>query len=409
MSERDEPQLLVRSRREALVGTSIADRYVLRALIGHGGMGAVYEAEHRELDKPFAIKLIDPEFATDASVVLRFAREARAPGSIESPHVVSVVDTGTVDGRPYLVMELLRGEDLGQRLGRERRISRQDSLHITAQVLKGLTKAHAVGIVHRDLKPDNVFLAPDETDPLFVKIVDFGLSKLARPPDKTSPLALTGRGTVLGTPLYMSPEQAQAAPDVDGRSDIYSVGAILFECLTGRPPHTGQTYGQILLSICTRDAPDLRAIDPSISSDLARFVGRALARDRADRYGSAELMLAALHEIAPAEKVRVPLEMRVRETLASEGASSFSASPARPLSSNLPKWSRSHVATLGTALLAMLMGCGVVLGGIFLLGKKSDRASSVTTATSSPTSKALTRASTSASTPPSSSLSAEPH
>jgi serine/threonine-protein kinase len=305
----DSTEARARAAREALIGKTVAGRYVVRRLIGHGGMGAVYEAEHLGLGKRVAIKFVDPEFATDDQVVGRFAREARAMSSIESAHIVTVFDAGTEDGRPYLVMELLRGEDLGQRLRRARRVPLPDAMHVVAQVLKGLSKAHAAGIVHRDLKPDNVFLVKSDLDPLFAKIVDFGMSKIERPRNRTAPLALTGRGTILGTPFYMSPEQAQAKPDVDARADLYSVGAILFECLSGRPPHTGETYEQVILSICMHDAPDLRAIEPSVPQEVAAFVARALARDRADRFASAERMLAALHEIAPDEKKRVPLEL----------------------------------------------------------------------------------------------------
>jgi serine/threonine protein kinase len=294
--------------REALVGKTIAGRYILRGLLGHGGMGAVYEAEHVGLGKRAAIKFVDPEFATDEKVVARFAREARAMSAIESAHIVTVFDAGTEDGRPYLVMELLRGEDLGQRLRRLTRIPLGEAMHIIAQVLKGLARAHAAGIVHRDLKPDNVFLVKHDTDPLFAKIVDFGISKIERPRDTTSPLALTGRGTVLGTPFYMSPEQAQASPDVDRRTDLYSVGAILFECLTGRPPHTGESYEQVILSICMRDAPEVWTIEPSVPAPISAFVARALARDRNKRFATAEAMLAALHEVAPEERARVPLD-----------------------------------------------------------------------------------------------------
>jgi serine/threonine-protein kinase len=188
------------------------------------------------------------------------------------------------------------------------RVPLGEAMHVVAQVLRGLARAHAAGIVHRDLKPDNVFLVKSDTDPLFAKIVDFGISKIDRPRDKTHPLALTGRGTVLGTPFYMSPEQAQASSDVDGRADLYSVGAILFECLTGRPPHTGESYEQVILSICMRDAPEVRTIDPSIPAPVSAFVARALSRDRDKRFASAERMLAALHEVAPEERTRVPLD-----------------------------------------------------------------------------------------------------
>ncbi len=319
MGEAEEQRERAKAAREALIGKTIAGRYILRGLVGHGGMGAVYEAEHVGLGKRVAIKFVDPEYATEEQVVARFAREARAMSAIESAHIVSVFDAGTEDGRPYLVMELLRGEDLGKRLRRTRRVPVNEALHIVAQVLKGLSRAHAAGIVHRDLKPDNVFLVQSDIDPLFAKIVDFGISKIERPRANTTPLALTGRGTVLGTPFYMSPEQAQCL-EVDARADIYSVGAILFECLTGRPPHTGESYEQVILSICMRDAPDVRAIDPKVPEEVCTFVARALARERELRFGSAERMLAALHEIAPEEKIRVPLEPAAPETMVSPGA-----------------------------------------------------------------------------------------
>jgi eukaryotic-like serine/threonine-protein kinase len=311
----------IHAERDALLGQTIAGRYLVRKLIGHGGMGAVYEAEHLGIGKRVAIKVVDPEWAKDERVVARFAREARAMSAVESAHIVSVLDAGSEEGRPYLVMELLRGEDLGARLRRERTLALPDAMHVAAQVLKGLARAHAAGIVHRDLKPDNVFLLRSDTDSTFVKIVDFGVSKIERPRNRTSPLALTGRGTVLGTPFYMCPEQAQASPDIDGRADLYSVGAIVFECLCGRPPHTGETYEQVIVSICMRDAPDVRAIDPSIPPEVASFVARALSRDRAQRPASAERMLAALHEVAPEEKSRVPLDPPAPATLMSAGVS----------------------------------------------------------------------------------------
>jgi serine/threonine-protein kinase len=320
VTDLDEQRERARAAREELVGKTIAGRYVLRGLVGHGGMGAVYEAEHLGLGKRVAIKFVDPEFATDDKVVARFAREARAMSAIESAHIVTVFDAGTEDGRPYLVMELLRGEDLGQRLRRTQRVPVPEAMHLVAQVLKGLARAHAAGIVHRDLKPDNVFVLKHDTDPLFAKIVDFGVSKIERPRSTTSPLALTGRGTVLGTPFYMSPEQAQASSDVDGRADLYSVGAILFECLTGRPPHTGESYEQVILSICMREAPSVRVFNPSVSAEVAAFVARSLVRDRSLRFASAERMLAALHEVAPEERARVPLDPAAATLMSPGGA-----------------------------------------------------------------------------------------
>src|SRR4029079_5119957 len=163
----------------------------------------------------------------------------------------------TDDGLPYIVMELLRGEDLGHRIKRCGRLELGEELHITAQILRGLHRAHEAGIIHRDLKPDNIFLVDRDDDADFTKVLDFGISKMARPGDV--PLhTLTRQGTVLGTPFYMSPEQAQALADIDGRTDLWSVGAILYECMTGRPPHSGGTYEQVIIAICMKDVEDLR-------------------------------------------------------------------------------------------------------------------------------------------------------
>jgi serine/threonine protein kinase len=301
---------------QELAGRIVASgKYRVVRLIGRGGMGAVYEAEHLSIGRRVAIKFVDRQFAQDEHVIRRFEREARAASVIESDHIVSVFDFGYDDGQPYLVMELLRGEDLGARLRRERTVPLDESLHIVAQVLRGLARAHAAGIVHRDLKPDNVLLVQNDEDPLFVKVVDFGISKIQRLDDKT-PFSITQRGVVLGTPLFMSPEQAQALPDIDERSDLYSVGAILFECLSGRPPHVGETEERIILRIREKDAPDVRDVAPSVPEQVARFIGRALARDRAARYPSAAQMLAALREVAPHEPSALPMRSLESKTLA---------------------------------------------------------------------------------------------
>ena len=296
----------------ALVGTTLGGKYRLERLIGRGGMGAVFEAEHVGIGKRFAVKVLDKAWAKDETIAGRFAREARAASSVESDHIVSVVDAGSDAGAHYIVMELLRGEDLGTRLRRDKRVPADVAMHVAAQVLRGLAAAHAVGIVHRDLKPDNVILVEHAGDACFAKIVDFGISKIEKPRSGTAPLALTLKGVVLGTPFYMSPEQAQALTDVDGRADLYSLGAILFECLTGRPPHTGESYEQVLLSICMNDAPDIRRWAPEASDDVAALVARALRRERADRFQSCAEMLEAIHAVIPDDPAARPLPQSVR-------------------------------------------------------------------------------------------------
>jgi serine/threonine-protein kinase len=284
---------------ETLVGRTIG-KYRMLGVVGQGGMGCVYEALNTTINKRVAIKCVDHALSKNAEAIARFQREALAASAIESPHIVQIFDAGEADGVPFIVMELLRGQDLGGYITESGRLGLHDALQITGQVLRGLHHAHRAGIVHRDLKPDNVFLAEREDEPFFVKLLDFGVSKIARSNDV--PLqTLTRQGTVVGTPFYMSPEQAQAFPDVDGRTDVYSAGAILFECLAGRPPHTGQAYEQVIVNICMKDAPDVRELNDAVSEPVAQVIAKALSRERDDRYDSARAMLDALVDAAPTE------------------------------------------------------------------------------------------------------------
>jgi eukaryotic-like serine/threonine-protein kinase len=300
----------------------------------------VYEAEGPEGAR-FAVKILDAVWARDPEAAGRFAREGRAASDIRSPHIVRVVDGGTEGGSPYLVMELLEGEDLARRLRARRRLGLDEALSLVEQTLAGLVAAHAAGIVHRDLKPENLFLspAPDGEGDL-VKIVDFGMSKRERPAGSTKPLPLTRRGKALGTPLYMSPEQARAAADVDARSDLFAVGAILFECLTGRPPFVGETYEQILLKICMEDAPDVRRWAPEVPDALAALVSKALERERERRYASADAMLAAVRAIGT---VGAGDEARLRR--------------------------RARARMIVAATIAVLAGALVTLAAVALVGK----------------------------------------
>jgi serine/threonine-protein kinase len=276
-------------------------KYEIRRLVGRGGMGAVYEAVNTTINKRVAMKCIDASLAGNEEANARFQREALAASAIESPHIVQIFDAGATDaGMPYIVMELLRGRDLGRCLVEMGRLEVADALHVASQVLRWLRRAHAEGIIHRDLKPDNVFLVEREDEPYAVKILDFGVSKINR--SESVPLkTLTQQGSVVGTPYYMSPEQAQAFPDVDARTDLYSVGAILYECLAGRPPHIGTAYEQVIVNICMKDAEDVRAHNDAVPAPVAELIAKALQRERVDRFGSAREMLDALVECAPEE------------------------------------------------------------------------------------------------------------
>lgn len=293
MSSEPEPTESAPASDELLVGQKIGKYEIVRP-IGQGGMGRVYEAINTAIGKRVAMKFVDGEVAKNRDAVARFQREAQAASAVESAHIVEIFDSGeTEEGRPFIVMELLRGEDLGHRIKRCGRLELPEALHIVAQILRGLHRAHKAGIVHRDLKPDNVFLVDRDDDANFAKILDFGISKMQRVGDAPTK-TITRQGTVLGTPFYMAPEQAQALPDVDGRSDLWSVGAILYECLSGRPPHTGGTYEQVIVNICMKDAEDIRAHNPAVPEPIAVALAKALARDRADRFGSARQFLDAL-------------------------------------------------------------------------------------------------------------------
>jgi eukaryotic-like serine/threonine-protein kinase len=283
---------------DSLIGTLAAGKYRIDALLGRGGMGAVYQATHQAIGKRVALKFLWRDAARDADAVTRFQREAEAASRVESAHIVQIFDSGaTDDGLPFLVMELLTGEDLRTRLRREGRLGLAEAIHVAGQVARGLIRAHEAGIVHRDLKPDNIFLCRRDDDPVFVKIVDFGISKVAR--GNAGPTTLTRRGVVLGTAFYMSPEQARAYQDVDGRTDLFSLGAILYEMLTGRPPHTGPAYEAVLIDICTQDAPDVRTLAPDVPASVAMVVARALERDRDERFQSAAEFYDALALAAP--------------------------------------------------------------------------------------------------------------
>lgn len=289
---------------------SVVDKYRIVRLLGRGGMGSVYEGVNTRIQKRVALKFIEPSVAKNPDVAERFHREALAASAIDSRHIVQIFDSGvSEDGSPYIVMEFLPGCDLGKHLSAVGQLELGPALHLGVQILKALQRAHASGIVHRDLKPDNVFLVDREGEEAVVKLLDFGVSKITSRegvPVKT----LTQQGTVVGTPYYMSPEQAQADPDVDHRTDIYSVGAILYECLTGRPPHSGRSYEQVIVNICTRAVEDVRERAPEVPESVAKVIARALAKKREERFGSAAELLEALIESAPEdtrEKYLAPL------------------------------------------------------------------------------------------------------
>jgi serine/threonine-protein kinase len=276
----------------ALVGRVIAGRYRIVGLLGEGGMGAVYAAEHKLLKHKVAMKRLHPELASDDKAVRRFQREAQAAAATGHDNVVKVIDMGFAeDGAPFIVMEYLKGRSLAATLRREGRLAPARACHVVGQVLAALSAVHASGIVHRDLKPDNVFLIRREGRGDWVKVLDFGISKMRV--DGEDAMDLTRTGVMLGTPFYMSPEQARGMKDLDHRVDIYAAGVILYECLSGRLPFEGQNYHALLQQILSGTPTPVGRFS-EVDERLARLVERALARDRAMRFSTAGEMLRAL-------------------------------------------------------------------------------------------------------------------
>ncbi|EYF01339.1 serine/threonine-protein kinase [Chondromyces apiculatus] len=275
-------------------GTIIDNKYRLERPLSRGGMGMVWVARHARLGSPVAVKFMDAAFASSSTFVARFEREARIAANLQSPHVVHVQDYGIDGGVPYLVMELLQGEDLGSRLDRERRMSLPQAAQILSQVGKALRRAHESGLVHRDLKPGNIFLARVDDEEI-AKVLDFGIVKEA--PGQLKGEA-TQPGEVLGSPHYMSPEQVLGESDVDHRSDLWALGVILFKMLTGTLPFPGDQLGAVMGKILTELPPQATRVAPDLPAAMDGFFARALVRDRKQRFQSVMELVDALRIIA---------------------------------------------------------------------------------------------------------------
>jgi serine/threonine-protein kinase len=269
--------------------------YQAVSLLGEGGMGEVYLAEHPGIGRQVAIKVLRSELGHDASVLARFVNEARAANSIRHPNIIEILDSGVTDnGISYLVMELLQGESLTARIRRLGRLPSQEAVVLANQTASALGAAHAKGIVHRDLKPDNLFVVPEPTNPgsEHIKVLDFGIAKLQS--NVNSQHVKTRTGSLMGTPIYMSPEQCLGTKDIDWRSDIYSLGAILYEMLTGQPPFVSEGFGALLNMHMNQAPVPPRKLEPSVSPGLDEAVLKMLAKKPEDRFQSMAEVQACL-------------------------------------------------------------------------------------------------------------------
>jgi serine/threonine-protein kinase len=321
---------------DPLLGQILAGSYEVTRVLGEGGMGRVYEARHTRLSgKRFAIKLLHPDLARQPEVVTRFQREAEAASGISHVNVVGVHDVNsTPEGQPYIVAELLQGEELGEYIERVGKVSVGEVVRIGRQVCRALAAAHAQGIVHRDVKPENVFLTGDvgRIEPGTVKVIDFGISKVANAGGES----LTKTGMVMGTPDYMAPEQARG-DKVDARADIYAVGAILYRALTGKKPFEGLDPMATLTAVLTTEPDRPSVLDPSIPLALELVVQRAMAKSPKDRYQTMDELehdlaqfdpdiIGRLSTAPPADLTPIPVDAAAKTILSrSSGRSRRSA------------------------------------------------------------------------------------
>lgn len=286
-----------------MLGQTIDGKYQIVRLLGQGGMGAVYEASHWGTGRRVALKVIIAGAAISRDAILRFQREARAAGGIESQHIVQVLDTG-IDrelGVPFMVMEYLVGEDLQKLCERLGPLAPELALRIGAQACSGLHKAHEAHVIHRDIKPANLYLARRDDSDVVVRLLDFGIAKVREDQITGAPeQALTRTGSMLGSPLYMSPEQAMGSKAIDHRTDVWSLGAVLYEVLAGKTPHHGaETLGQLILAICSVPPAPLAHVAPSVPPEVAELVHRALRLDPNERFQSAAEMRDAIRRLLP--------------------------------------------------------------------------------------------------------------
>ena len=278
-------------------GQTIDKKYRIARLLGEGGMGSVYLAEHVLIGKRVAVKFLIAEFVRNEEAVKRFFREARAAATIDHKNIIDVMDMGiSAQGEPYIVMEYLEGESLADLMARCGPIDFAAALGIAVPVLSALAAAHDKGIVHRDLKPENVFIVSRKGEEPLIKLIDFGISKFTG--ESAQETKLTQTGALLGTPEYMSPEQARGKGDLDHRADIYSVGLMLYEMLGGELPFTGENYNTLLINILTTQPRSILEVAPTLPLEAERPVMQAIAKLPEQRFQSAREMLEVLRGTA---------------------------------------------------------------------------------------------------------------
>ncbi len=327
------------SRFEPRPGSIVDGKYVVEKVLGEGGMGVVVAATHLGLEQKVAIKFLANEAMRNKEAVERFQREAKVAAKVKSEHVTRVHDVGTVDGGgPYIVMEYLDGRDLGQILDEDEKLGVGDACEIALQACEALAEVHAAGIVHRDLKPSNLFVTRRADGSPCAKLLDFGISKFTVHPDDSSvDPALTATATIMGSPSYMSPEQLKSTKEVDARTDVWSLGAVLYEALTGKPAFRAETVPQVCAMIASDDPPPPSTLRSSLPSDLEQAILGCLEKKPENRLPLVDLA-RVLARHAP-ERARATLE-RI-EAVAGLGEARPRAPTPAPDAASSPRRSRA--------------------------------------------------------------------
>jgi serine/threonine protein kinase len=350
-------------------GATISGRFRIDRLLGRGSMGAVWLARHLTLDVDVAVKFIDAAFRNELDHRTRFVHEAQSAARINSPHVVSVLDFGEDGGRLYIAMEYLDGEDLAALLDRGSRLSLDVTARIVAHACRGLGKAHALGIAHRDIKPENLFLCGDAEEEGFVlKILDFGVAKTTQ---RAASFTGTTAGQLIGSPAYMSPEQARGLPQIDGRSDLFSLAVVAYHCLTGVTPFSGESLPELLFGIIGADPEPVSRRVPALPPALDAWFDRALEKDPANRFPSAKEMSHAFYSAIGQHASsatdhrggKAEVATRVSSAPLPSAPPNVRSSPRLSLPSSVHLGASNHTPTVGLAsALAQLGEVANVLG-----------------------------------------------
>ena len=367
------------------MGDVLAGKYRVERVLGRGGMGVVVAATHLHLDQRVAIKFLLPDALSHADVVSRFAREAKAASKVTSEHVAKVIDVGTLDsGAPYMVMEYLEGHDLAAEVEAKGRLPVEEAVTHVLQALEALAEAHKAGIVHRDLKPANLFLAnrPDKTS--IIKVLDFGISKLPQAGG-----AVTHTAAIMGSPLYMSPEQLVSSKSVDARSDVWSIGVVLYELLSGAPPYRADSMPEIVALILQAPLAPLREARPDVPEALAAVVARCLEKQPVARYANVAELARALAPFTPDgrrsfERIARVLDLDTKAVVA-PGSVTLPLASSTPLptgsATENPAWTAPSTGRRPPAWLAYV-GVAVVLGAVAIGWKVHSAAAPVSSAAS---------------------------